>query len=235
MTRPPTERRCVVWRKIGMTRIFKTAGWVTMTALASLIALTSLRYFVLSPEAAIDQPLARRFAEYITPLLFHAGGAAVALSLGAWGFWGAFRNRYLLLHRWLGRVYLLAVLVGGTAGFYMALTAFGGLPTRVGFLLLALLWLATGAAAYVRIRRGEVRLHREWMIRNYALTFSAVTLRVWLPLFLALGYDFPEAYMTVAWLCWVPNLLVAELTIGRGRRAAHAVLDPARRRAAFEV
>ena len=211
------------------------AGWVTMTALAALVALTSVRYFFLSPEMAIDGPLARRFAEYITPLLFHAGGGIVALSLGVWGFWGRFRNRYLWLHRWLGRVYLLAVLVGGTAGFYMALTAFGGLPARIGFVMLALLWLATGATAYLRIRRGEVRLHREWMIRNYALTFSAVMLRVWLPLFMALGFDFPEAYTTVAWLCWVPNLLVAELIVGGGRRAARVVLEPAPRRDAVQV
>ena len=206
-----------------------------MTALASLVALTSVRYFFLSPEVAIDGPLAQRFAEYITPLLFHVGGGIVALSLGAWGFWGTFRNKYLWLHRWLGRVYLLAVLVGGTAGFYMALTAFGGLPARIGFAMLGLLWLATGATAYLRIRRGDVRLHREWMIRNYALTFSAVMLRVWLPLFLALGYDFPEAYTTVAWLCWVPNLLVAELIIGGGGRAARAVLESTPRRGAVQV
>jgi uncharacterized membrane protein len=188
-----------------------------MTALASLIALTSLRYFLLSPEVAIGPPLAQRFNEYMTPLLFHAGGGVVALSLGAWSFWGTFRNRYLGLHRWLGRVYLLAVLVGGMAGFYMALTAFGGLPTRIGFLMLAALWLTTGAMAYLRIRQGDVRAHREWMIRNYALTFSAVMLRVWLPLFLSLGYDFPEAYATVAWLSWAPNLLAAELIIGGGK------------------
>ena len=206
-----------------------------MTALAALVALTSARYFFLSPEVAIDGPLARRFAEYITPLLFHAGGGIVALSLGAWGFWGTFRNRYLSLHRWLGRVYLLAVLVGGTAGFYMALTAFGGLPARIGFGMLALLWLTTGATAYLRIRRGNVRLHREWMIRSYALTFSAVMLRVWLPLFMALGYEFPEAYVTVAWLCWVPNLLVAELIVGSGKRAARAVLASTPRRDAVQV
>ena len=206
-----------------------------MTALAALVALTSVRYFFLSPEAAIEGPLAQRFAEYITPLLFHAGGGIVALSLGAWGFWGTFRNRYLSLHRWLGRVYLLAVLVGGTAGLYMALTAFGGLPARIGFGMLGLLWLATGATAYLRIRRGEVHLHREWMIRNYALTFSAVMLRVWLPLFMALGYEFPEAYTTVAWLCWVPNLLVAELIISVGRRAGRVVLASAPRRDAVQV
>src|SRR4051812_48677107 len=104
-----------------MTRVFKITGWLVMAILALLIALVSLRYFVLSLEKAAGQPLGQRFTGYITPLLFHAGGGIVALSLGAWGFWGTFRNKYLRLHRWMGRIYLSAVLVGGTAGFYMAL------------------------------------------------------------------------------------------------------------------
>lgn len=188
-----------------------------MTILASYIALVSFRYFILSPDVASGPPLAKRFAEYITPLLFHAGGGIVALSLGPWGFWAAFRNKYPLLHRWTGRIYLLSVLIGGIAGLYLAVSALGGLPTRIGFSMLGALWLTTGAMAYLRIRQGDVQVHRAWMIRNYALTFSAVMLRVWLPLFFALGYEFPEAYTTVAWLCWVPNLLVAELIIRNGK------------------
>jgi peptidoglycan biosynthesis protein MviN/MurJ (putative lipid II flippase) len=117
----------------------------------------------------------------------------------------------------MGRIYLVSVLIGGIAGLYMAVTAFGGLPTRIGFSMLGVLWLVTGAMAYLRIRRGNVHEHRQWMIRNYALTFSAVMLRVWLPLLIALGYEFPEAYTTVAWLCWVPNLLVVEMIIRNGK------------------
>lgn len=204
-----------------MIRTFKVLGWLAMTSLALLIAFASFRYFTQSPEVAMGPPLGKRFAEYITPLLFHAGGGMLALTLGPWGFWGRFRNKYLHLHRWMGRVYLLAVLVGGVAGFYLAVTAFGGLPTSIGFSLLAALWLTTGVMAYLHIRRGAVQAHREWMIRNYALTFSAVMLRLWLPLFMALGYEFVEAYTTVAWLCWFPNLLVAELIIGKGRVRAN--------------
>ena len=203
-----------------MIRALKITGWLAMTILALLIALVSFRYFILRPDVAAGPPLANRFAEYITPLLFHAGGGIIALSLGPWGFWGSFRNKFLRLHRWMGRIYLLAVLVGSIAGLYMAATAFGGLPTRIGFGMLGALWLATGAMAYLRIRQGSVQKHRQWMIRNYALTFSAVMLRVWLPLFFALGYEFPEAYTTVAWLCWVPNLLVAELISRKGKALA---------------
>lgn len=198
-----------------MTRVLKITGWLMMTTLALFVALASIRYFFISPEVAIGPPLGKRFTEYLTPLLFHAGGGIVALSLGAWGFWGTFRNKYLGLHRWLGRIYLLAVLVGSVAGLYMAMTAFGGLPAQIGFSMLGALWLTTGAIAYLRIRHGNVEVHREWMIRNYALTFSAVMLRVWLPLLLSLGHGFTESYTTVAWLCWVPNLLVAELIINR--------------------
>jgi uncharacterized membrane protein len=203
-----------------MIRTLKITGWLVMMILALLIALVSFRYFILSPEVAAGPPLAKRFAQYITPLLFHAGGGIIALSLGPWGFWGTFRNRYLRLHRWTGRIYLLAVLVGSIAGLYMAATAFGGLPTRIGFGMLGALWLTTGIMAYLSIRQGNLQRHRQWMIRNYALTFSAVMLRVWLPLFFVLGYEFPEAYTTVAWLCWVPNLFVAELIISNCKALA---------------
>jgi uncharacterized membrane protein len=207
-----------------MTRALKIIGWLTVLLLASVVALTSLRYFVLTPEAAAGQPLGARFGEYIHALQIHIIGSALALFLGVWNFWGKTRDKYPALHRWLGRIYLSAVLVGGTAGFYLGLTAFGGLPTRVGFIILAVLWLATGVMAYVRIRQGNVKFHREWMIRNYALTLGAVTLRLWLPLFLSLDYTFVEAYATIAWLSWFPNLLAAELIIKNKKVGEHRQL-----------
>jgi uncharacterized membrane protein len=196
-----------------------------MLMFASIITLTSLRYFVLTPEAAIGQPLGDRFAEYINALQIHIAGSAVALFFGVWNFLGKLRDKYLSLHRWLGRIYLLAVLVGGTSGFYLGLSAFGGLPTRMGFVLLAALWLSTGVMAYWRVRQGNFQKHREWMIRNYALTLAAVTLRLWLPAFLALGFSFVEAYATIAWLSWVPNLLVSEFIIRNGTRSDYQVAD----------
>ena len=59
--------------------------------------------------------------------------------------------------------------------------------------------------------------HRCWMIRSYALTFAAVTLRLELPLFFIFGgMEYPVASSYVAWLCWVPNLFIAELYLRRG-------------------
>lgn len=78
------------------------------------------------------------------------------------------------------------------------------------FGLLALAWLYTGARAYAAIRRKAVDEHRAWMVRNFALSLAAVTLRIYVPISVVLGLDFPTAYAGIAWLCWVPNLVLAE-------------------------
>ena len=196
-----------------MDRALKISGWILMTLLAAFVTLVSLRYFVQRPEVAAAEPLRGTFAAHLPVFLLHVLGGTVALILGPWQFWTRLRDRRLSLHRWLGRVYLVAILVGGAAGLYMAAIAFGGLPTRLGFAGLAVSWLVTGVMAYRRVRQGDYEAHREWMIRNYALTFAAVTLRLWLPLLMLLGFSFVAAYTTVAWLSWVLNLIAVELYI----------------------
>lgn len=200
-----------------------------MLLLASVIALVSLRYLILRPEVAADPALGQKFAEHFPMFISHVLGGVVALFLGPWQFWTGLRNRFLSLHRWLGRLYLCAILVGGVGGLYLAVMAFGGIVAQIGFGSLAILWLATGALAYRRVRQGNLEAHREWMIRNYALTFAAVMLRLWLPLLMSLGFAFIVAYTIIAWLCWVPNLIAVELYISSLRaRKKNLRLAPGR-------
>ena len=201
-----------------MARALKVTGWTLMLLLAATVAVVSLRYFVLRPEVAAGEPFRQKFATHLPMFLVHVLGGTVALFLGPWQFWTRLRDRALRLHRWLGRVYLSAILVGGIGGLYMAAIAFGGLTAQLGFSGLAVMWLATAVMAYRRVRQGDYEAHREWMIRNYALTFAAVTLRLLLPLLMLVGFSFTTAYITVAWLCWVPNLIVVELYIS-GKKA----------------
>ncbi len=56
------------------------------------------------------------------------------------------------------------------------------------------------------------------MIRNFALTFAAVTPRLWLPACVASGLPFEIAYPAIAWVCWLPNLVVAELLVHQTHR-----------------
>ncbi len=149
----------------------------------------------------------------------HVFGAMFALLLGPWQFSTRLRASRPVLHRWIGRVYLgIGVLIGGLAGLYMAFHAFGGIVAQSGFGILAVLWLYTGLRAYLAIRAVDVTSHRRWMVRNFALSFAAVTLRIWLPGSVASGVAFEVAYPVIAWACWVPNLLVAELWLNRSAR-----------------
>ena len=146
----------------------------------------------------------------------HVFASAVALVLGPLQFSTRLRSAHPGLHRMSGRLYLgIGVLVGGLAGLSLSLHAHGGLVGRLGFAGLALAWLTTGLCAYRAIRRRDIPAHRRWMVRNFGLTFAAVTLRLWLPGSGAAGVPFGLAYPAIAWLCWVPNLIVAEWWLQR--------------------
>jgi hypothetical protein len=74
--------------------------------------------------------------------------------------------------------------------------------------------------AYRYIRAKNVSAHRDWMLRSYALTLAAVTLRVYLGISQFYGMDFITAYQAISWMCWVPNLLIVEwFVIDRRARA----------------
>jgi hypothetical protein len=96
------------------------------------------------------------------------------------------------------------------------------MTAHLGFASLAILWLFSGFMAYQHIRNKQIERHREWMTRNYALTFAGVMLRLWMPTFGMAGVDFTAGYIVTAWLCWVPNLIVAEWIITRKRRMHEA-------------
>jgi hypothetical protein len=204
----------------------KGLNWKTaaMAALSLIVALVSYRFLLLGLEHSfqgMDGHIAAR------PLAFtlHISAAPVALILGAIPFaLPRLPFRAPGLHRWSGRIYALTIWVGGVAGLIMAMGAAEERPVAaLGFGLLAVLWVGFTSHAVVEAMRRRIALHRRWMIRSFALTFAAVTLRLQLPVFFAAGMEYAEASSYIAWLCWVPNLLVAEWILWRdrsGRRAA---------------
>lgn len=162
-----------------------------------------------------------RFAQIPLLAAFHVLGSGIALLIGGFQFLPGLRARRTGLHRWLGRIYLSAVLIGGIGGIALAGRADGGLAGQFGFSLLAVLWLLSGWQAYAAIRRRDIPAHRVWMIRNFSLTFAAVTLRIYLGLAQGpAGISFDAFYPVVAWLAWVPNLIIAEWFIIASPRMA---------------
>jgi hypothetical protein len=123
------------------------------------------------------------------------------------------RQRKPSAHRLVGRVYVLSCLVGGAAGFVLALGSSSGPLASFGFGSLAAAWVSVNVLGWRTALMRDFAGHRRWMIRSWALTLSAVTLRLYLPL--AELADLPElpAYQAISFLCWVPNLIAAELLL----------------------
>jgi uncharacterized membrane protein len=182
--------------------------WVICALLCALVVVFASQYYFHRPSG--------HFGERYALLLTHIVGGSVALLAGPWQFSRRLRRRNLSLHRMLGKIYLLGVLVGSVAGFASALHSEGGMPTHLGFGILAVLWFFTGLVAYRYARAGRIEEHGEWMIRNFSLSLAAVTLRQYLPFALfVLHWPFLRAYVPISWLCWVPNLILAEWMIRR--------------------
>jgi len=195
------------------------AGWLTLLILSALVATYGLMLVFLP---ASRPPFVRNSA-YPTAFLGHMFGGAIALAIAPWQLRSSLRWRRPDVHRFLGWFYLVAVFVGGTSALRLAPAAQEGLWAQLGFGSLAVAWLATAALAYRHVKRGDYDAHRRWMLRNVALTLAAVTLRVYLPSSQVLGMPFSMAYPAIAWLCWVPNLIVAEWVV---RRPALVSVDP---------
>ncbi|WP_160716359.1 DUF2306 domain-containing protein [Chitinophaga solisilvae] len=139
----------------------------------------------------------------------HILPGGLALLTGWWQFNRRMRARYLRTHRFIGKIYIIAVLCSAVAAIYLGFHANGGIIASLGFIGLGLVWFFTTVNAWSSIRKGNVWQHEKMMIYSYAACFAAVTLRLWLPLLEKLSGDFFTAYRLTAWLCWVPNLLVA--------------------------
>ena len=121
------------------------------------------------------------------------------------------------VHRAFGYIYVTDVLlITGPAGLLMGVYANGGLPSKISFITLAIGWMTFTAVALVKAKKADFASHRRFMIRSYALTLSAVTLRAW-KWSITNSVELPpmDVYRAVAWLGWVPNLIAAELLIRR--------------------
>jgi uncharacterized membrane protein len=121
------------------------------------------------------------------------------------------------IHRIFGYVYAIdVVLITGPAGLIMGFYANGGITSKVSFVTLAIGWIVFTSIAVINARNGDFTAHRDFMIRSYALTLSALTLRAW-KWGINNSVELPpmDVYRAVAWLGWVPNFLLAELIIWR--------------------
>jgi uncharacterized membrane protein YozB (DUF420 family) len=208
--------------------VAKLVGSTAILAVALAFVLRYVfRYYLNYNAAAFTDPI-RGAANYWSMrgwLLVHITGGMVALLTGPWQFWTGFRMRYVRLHRLTGRIFLCGVAVGSIGAYRMAIATTFGWAFGFALLALATAWVTTAGMAFYAILKGQVQVHKEWMVRAYVVTFAFVTFRV-------LNDYYPGARLqpdndraiSIGWACWVLPLLFTELILQlRRMRAASAV------------
>ncbi|MGN8069101.1 DUF2306 domain-containing protein [Mucilaginibacter sp. SG564] len=208
----------------------KKISWISIVIFAIVIGLYPLAYYftdiktngLLSTKPRELLSNSVWYAAFYTHITF--GG--IALLTGWSQFSNKLRQKYLSTHRLVGKIYVIAVTLSSISGLFIAFFATGGIGNVLGFGILAMLWFISVFNAYTSILKRDVYRHENWMIRNYALTLAAVTLRIWLPLLSAFVFhDFIPAYRIVSWLCWVPNLIIAEIIISKRSAKQEQILQ----------
>ena len=145
----------------------------------------------------------------------HVFTSMLVLFAGFSQFSKALLKRNPLLHRRLGYVYVINILfVTGPTGLIMSFYANGGIYSIIGFILLSVLWIGTTGMALYKATKKDFVSHKAFMIRSYALTLSALSLRAWKVLFAEFSDIGPmDRYRIIAWLGWALNLIIAEIII----------------------
>lgn len=182
-----------------------------------LLGLITLQYIPINYEIAFlnlkqDEI---KFPYYKIAFFSHVYSSIIVILLGLTQFSKTIRNQFSLIHKLNGITYiLLTLLIASPSGLVMAYHANGGLISQISFSILSILWFVFTLKAYQSIKNKEYQKHRDFMIRSYALTLSAISLRL-LKYGVVTIFELPpiDTYKIVSVLGWAINLGIAEIII----------------------
>ncbi len=180
-----------------------------------LMLLITLQYIPINFDVAFlrlkQNEIARVHYQYA--FFFHVYASFVVLITGISQFSDYLRARYKTFHRMLGKMYVvLVLLVASPSGLIMAFYANGGISSQLSFTIMAVLWFFFTYKAYQYARNRKWTLHKKFMLRSYALTLSAISLRLFKWIIVStVAWPPMDTYRFVAWAGWMVNLLVIEI------------------------
>jgi hypothetical protein len=177
----------------------------------------------LTMERDTDFLVTKRFyydlPEWKLSFYIHVFSSWALLFTGVTQFIPALHRRWPVVHKCCGYIYVgILLLFSGPAALVMGIHANGGLASKASFILLGTLWwVFTTIALYLALKK-KWQWHAAFMLRSFALCISALTLRLYAMLLsvFEVGFDSRDKYTLIAWLSWVPNLLIAEWLIQNG-------------------
>jgi hypothetical protein len=205
----------------ALLKLARYGAFVFVLLLALLLAGNTLTYLNFDPHYGFLK-LKQQAIEtgwYLPAYYSHVLLGGVILVIGFFQLNPKSSSRYRRLHRIFGYIYVVGILAfAAPGGLVMSLFIGRGPWVQLSFLLQVSLWFFCTLMALLRILKGNIKAHRQWMWRSYALTLAAITLRVYI-FFSSWHVDLtqPHAYATIAWLSWVPNLILVELYLRKRR------------------
>ena len=214
-------------------KLLEKLGWAVVTVLLftgltsifgrAVFLFEALALAPADPDAAFNAFDVRYYNNSLTSFLHLIPGALVAL-LGPLQFIPSLRKKHLRWHRLSGRIYVAAGVLGAITGFLIgALHPFMGI-NGVGFneamataFFSAIVLFSLGMAIY-HVRAKRIGLHREWMIRGFALMLAIATERLMLSAMMALlDIEIGILFGTSFWMAGVLHLAAAEYWISLTR------------------
>jgi len=207
--------------KSFFVRLINSAAFLAILYGSYLLVLLSLPYIHFEPNVEFlgTKQLIYHIDLWRISFYVHVFTSPIVILSGLLQFNRWMLNNYPKFHRALGYVYVVTILlITGPAALVMSFYANGGRVAQTSFVLLTFFWLFTTFMALFRARKGDFLSHTKWNIRSYSLTLSAVTLRFYAYLFdvFEVRMGPKETYILLAYLSWIPNLIVAQLLIWGG-------------------
>ena len=177
----------------------------------------TLEYIPLNPNVSFLMIKQTEVVERPEYLWFFYSHVYTSIFVLLTGFLAILRRNFGLnnFHRNAGKIYIfLLLLLAAPSGIYMGIFANGGFLSKLSFVILGCLWWFSTFKAYQLARQKKFKEHKKWMWRSFAFTLSAITLRMWKVFIVYLFHPNPmDVYQIIAWLGWIPNILLIEYLI----------------------
>jgi len=229
---PGTRLRRALWSAVIFLALIGTAVavrrivylWPILTRGFPLASVTR------SPGAAQLAALDSIFGGHPILTFVHIVPGLLFMLLGPLQFSLTIRARHLRWHRWNGRVFLTCGLIIGVSALVMSFTmkSIGGVNQAAATTLFAAFFLYALCKAFWHIRRLEIAVHREWMIRAFSIGLAVATIRPIVGIFFATsrlsGLTPYEFFGTAFWIGFVLHLIAAEAWI-HATRLRHGTVE----------
>ncbi|MDI1255983.1 MAG: DUF2306 domain-containing protein [Flavobacterium sp.] len=194
----------------------QTWFWLVIFSFFFILMLNiTLHYIPFDATASflqIKQTEVTTISGYLPIFYIHVYSAIFALLAGFTQFNSRILKKYPKTHRAIGQIYVYTVLfLAAPSGIYIGYYANGGLLAKISFMLLGTLWYTFTVIGLISAKKRFILRHKNFMLRSFALAFSAITLRLWKVILVFAFHPNPmEVYKIIAWLGWVPNIILIE-------------------------